>query len=164
MTHSIVYRTAEAADQPAIYACWLELTLNLPARYPLPFGMPVESEQAQQLTVALENCMQREDAQIYVAITEQGELAGTLSVILNQHAGYEKASSAVLFNLWVVERFRREGIATHLVSEARAWLADQQVVSVQAGWHPDNLAADRFWRGQGFSSYETIGAAPIASP
>ncbi|WP_415891072.1 GNAT family N-acetyltransferase [Neptuniibacter sp. SY11_33] len=136
---------------------WQQLTSYLPIHHAKPFGLPVPEYLEKQLLHTLEQCIERDDAMIFIA--EGDKLFGTIAAILNQQTAYTQPNSSVLFNLWVEPDQRRKGIGQALVAEAKSWLKAQGVTSVQAGWHPGNPEADRFWLKQGFSPYETIGAA-----
>lgn len=159
LSNSKSYRidVAGPAQLDAVLNQWKQLTSYLPSHHALPFGLPVPEYLEHQLKHTLEQCLERDDTQVFIA--EGDGILGTISVILNQQTAYTQPNSSVLFNLWVETDQRRKGVGQALVAEAKQWLKAQGVTSVQAGWHPGNPDADRFWSKQGFSPYETIGAA-----
>jgi len=150
-------RVAGAEHLDIVLKQWQQLTSYLPIHHAKPFGLPVPEYLEQQLQHTLEQCMERDDAEVFIA--EGENICGTIAVILNQQSAYTQPNSSVLFNLWVEPDQRRRGIGQALVEQAKGWLKAQGVTSVQAGWHPGNPEADRFWLKQGFAPYETIGAA-----
>ena len=161
MTEIKEIRSAAAADFDQLLPIWQGLSQELPSHHFTPFGQPDPDKLCEQLSATLQGCLSREDARVMIALDSNQRIIATLSIILNKQSVYERPDSAVLFNLWVSETLRRNGIATEMLHVAKKWLKANDVTSVQAGWHPQNQAADRFWQSHGFSSYETIGACLI---
>ena len=160
-------REATHADHESLLALWVKLTFDQVQAHSQPFGQVLKQERLDMLDKVLTNAFGHSQTCIFVVESETktdsdpdqqaGGVIATLSVVLNQQAGFKEPNSAVLFNLWVEESFRRKGIASMLVSAAQAWLTENQATSVQVGWHP-NSAAEQFWTTQGYLHYETIAA------
>ncbi len=142
-------------DQVLAYWCQLAQT-DHPFQ---PFGQPLVSGLGARLKAVLDGCFRRDDAAIFVA--HNGQLCGSVAVILNTHDGFSRPSSGVIFNLWVEAVERRKGLGSLLVASAESWLRSEGATSAQAGWHPNNHAADRFWRQRGYQNYELIGAIDL---
>lgn len=156
---TLTISVAGEQHQKELLAMWQELTAYLPRHHSQPFGIASPDYLQQQLSQTLDSCIERDDAQVFIASTT--ELVGTVAAILNPQKGYSEPSSSVIFNLWVKPESRNQGVAQALLSVAKNWLKEQNVTSVQAGWHPQNSAAERFWKQQGFGAYETIGALKL---
>ena len=154
-------RQATLEDEAKLLEHWVSLTTFLPQQHLCPFGTVDIEARTLQLQSALKNTLETPKATIFVCQVDQ-LVIGSLATVLNQQEGYEHPNSSVLFNLWVDEEQRREGLASLLVDSACTWLAQQGVTSVQAGWHPDNIAADAFWKKQGFQNYEVISARKLS--
>ena len=152
---------ASFADLDFIVHCWQKLTLELPQHHAQPFGIPLESYLDQDLRVTAEQCLKRDDAQIWILKSDGNELLGSMAAILSSQSGFSQPNSGVLFNLWLIPEARGKGYGEILVLKAKEWLRFQGATSVQAGWHPSNLSADRFWTKQGFQAYETIAASML---
>jgi len=156
----VTVRIATADDRNNILEMWKSLTLNLPQHHFKPFGDPVLPERIGMLTDMLDNALSSSTAAVFKIHNQC--CCGTIAAVLNQQTGFSLHNSGVLFNLWIEPEFRRRGYATALVKHAKTWLQQQGAESVQVGWHPDNNAADQFWKQQGFKGYEIIGVSPIA--
>lgn len=152
---SYVIREATEADYPSLLAMWTALTYELPKEHSKPFGLPDQSLCGDLLANVLSDTLSFDNARIYVA--EGKQVIATLAVVLNEQKGYLKPNSAVIYNLWVNEDNRRQGVATALLEQAEAWLATQQVTSAQVGHHPDSRA-HAFWKSHGYTPYELIAA------
>ncbi|MGH1462506.1 MAG: GNAT family N-acetyltransferase [Neptuniibacter sp.] len=154
-------KQAEQTDKPLLMNVWEKLTQELHQRDFLPFGQPVLEERSQLLEEVLNNTLNNDKAVIYKALSTDGDLLGTLAVVLNVQVGFALPNSGVIFNLWIHQEHRKKGVGTELVEAAKKWLKKQAATSVQVGWHPGNSAADSFWKKQGFRNYEVIAAAPL---
>ena len=156
-------REATHHDYKFILKMWRRLTMYLPNTHSQPFGDIQEDKRLPVLETVLKNTLDSGRSHILIAehkIESRLEPIATLSVVLNTQLGFSKPDSAVLFNLWVDETFRRQGIAKRLVKLAQQWLKEQAVTSVQVGWHPDSTA-EAFWRSLGFEQYEVIAAKKL---
>lgn len=160
MTEKLSIYKAVPPIQRELLSFWEALSLELPLNHSLPFGPPDSDQLKLVLNQTLNKCLTREDAAVFLAELDQKPRA-TIAVILNTQTGYANSASAVLFNLWVEPQFRQEGIGRKLVATAKDWAASKGAQSIQAGWHPENQCADRFWKQMGFKSYEVIGASPL---
>ncbi|WP_286238926.1 GNAT family N-acetyltransferase [Neptuniibacter halophilus] len=156
-TDSVEVMSAE--DIPRVLEHWCQLNRELPAHHFQPFGTPLEEGQRERLQHTLQQCAARDDAVILLA--SAGGKLGSIAVILNQHTGFSKPHSGVIFNLWIEPEYRRRGLGSELVAAASDWLRAQGATSAQVGWHPDNRAADLFWKQLGFRNYEVIAAKPL---
>ena len=152
---SYVIREATDADFESLLAMWTTLAYELPKDHFQPFGIPDKNLCGELLATVLSDTINAEQARIYVA--EDPQAIATIAVVLNEQKGYTQPNSAVIYNLWVDEDRRREGIATALMQTAEEWLATQKVTSVQVGHHP-NSKAHAFWQHHGYEPYELITA------
>lgn len=152
---------ASFTDLDFIVHTWQKLTLELPQHHAQPFGVPLASYLDQDLRVTAEQCLKRDDTQIWIVKSEDNQRLGSIAAILNKQSGFSQPDSGVLFNLWLIPEARGKGYGELLVQKAKEWLRAQGATSVQAGWHPSNLSADRFWKKQGFQAYETIAASTL---
>lgn len=157
-----LYRIKQATvkEQDEILEHWVALTTFLPQQHLCPFGAVDIGARTLQLKGALQNTLEAPQATIFICELDQ-VVVGSIATVLNQQGGYERPSSSVLFNLWVEESQRRQGVAGRLLESAYTWLTQHGVTSVQAGWHPDNIVADAFWKKQGFQNYEVISARQL---
>ena len=157
-----LYRIKQATlkEQDKILEHWVALTSFLPQRHLCPFGTVDIEARTLQLKVALQNTLEAPQSTIFICELDQ-VIVGSISTVLNKQEGYERPNSSVLFNLWVDEGQRRQGVAGRLLESTFIWLTRHGATSVQAGWHPDNIAADSFWKKQGFQNYEVISARQL---
>ncbi len=159
MAGAVTIAEAQPGDQNQILKMWKALTLDLPQHHFKPFGDPVISERVDLLSEMFGNSLASPSAVVFKIKIDR--CIGTISAVLNQQSGFTLSNSGVIYNLWVEPEFRRKGYATDLVECAKTWLKEQGASSAQVGWHPDNLAADTFWKKLGFRNYEVIAASPI---
>lgn len=152
---------ASKQDLDQVVQCWKHLTIELPRHHIQPFGKRLHEHLDQELRPTAEQCIERDDAQVWILKSNKDRLLGTVSVVRNTQIGYSQPNSGVIFNLWVFPDARGLGHGQILVAEAKKWLRSQGATSIQAGWHPGNTQADRFWRKQGFEAYETIAASKL---
>ncbi|MCP4597851.1 GNAT family N-acetyltransferase [Neptuniibacter sp.] len=167
----ILISEVKAEGCERILCMWESLTLDLPSHHFQPFGKAIIDQRKPLLSEMLNNTVKSESAVVFQVEVLQAEMLqpeikesaciGTISAVLNQQAGFENPISGVIFNLWIEPDYRRLGIASQLVEQAKRWLANKEATSVQVGWHPDNQAADHFWKKQGFRNYEVIAALPL---
>lgn len=159
MADAITISEAKAADQDEILKMWEALTLDLPQHHFKPFGSPVLSERSGLLSDMFSNSLASPSAVVFKLHNDRA--IGTISAVLNLQSGFTQSNSGVIYNLWVEPEFRRLGYAVDLVESAKSWLKQKGASSAQVGWHPDNIAADNFWRKLGFRNYEVIAAISL---
>lgn len=160
MNPSYEIKTSSIGEQEQVLGMWVHLTHELHEHHYQPFGAP-EQERFQILAEVLRNTYDSNRAVIFVAHNSKSEFLGTVAVVLNEQTGFCEPHSGVIFNLWVQQSARKKGVGLNLVKAAQAWLQEKGATTVQVGWHPDNVAADTFWKKLGFRLYEQVAAVKL---
>lgn len=159
MVGSVTIEEVRAEDKELILHMWESLTMDLPQHHFKPFGDPILPKRSGLLSDMFNNSVASPTATIFKI--ESDCCIGTIAAVLNQQTGFTEQNSGVIYNLWIEPEYRRSGFATALVEHAKQWLKVQGANSAQVGWHPDNIAADTFWKKLGFRNYEVIAASPL---
>ena len=88
-----------------------------------------------------------EDAAVYVAETDEGEIVGRLSVARDPHPASAHVAD---LGLMVAERHRRRGIGRALLQQAVAWARAHGVEKLELHVFPHNEAAIALYESFGF--------------
>ncbi len=148
-------RAARTQEIDLVAALWALITEHHAALDPL-FRMrrgPAAEAELRELLRAL----QRDpDAEILVYDLE-GQLEG-LCIVRIDHAApiLEETERAEITDLGVRSALRRRGIATRLVEEAQAWVADRGVARIEIQVARGNREGQAFWRARGFADFMDV--------
>ena len=129
MLPTMIVRTYEPEDRPAVLALWQAL-----------FAYP---EARNQPAFVLDGKLRMDDDLLFVAL-DQSRVVGTLMAGYDGHRGW-------LYRLAVDERSRGRGVARALVSAAERTLAARGCAKINLQTHHDNVAAVGFWRHIGYA-------------
>jgi ribosomal protein S18 acetylase RimI-like enzyme len=148
-------RPARSQEIDLVAALWALITEHHGALDPL-FRMrsgPLAEAELRELLRAL----QRDpDAEILVYDLE-GALEG-LCIVRIDHAApiLEETERAEITDLGVRPALRRRGVATLLVEEAQAWVADRGVARIEIQVAHGNREGQAFWRARGFADFMDV--------
>ncbi len=103
----------------------------------------------------IQESLQRDDVIILVALWNE-EPAGFVRAEIRTHRLIKNGKYGALVELYVKPRYRRKGIASKLLEEAKRKLGEKGVVHVAAQFPAMNAIAERFYRKHGFRPWTQI--------
>jgi ribosomal protein S18 acetylase RimI-like enzyme len=103
----------------------------------------------------IEESLNRDDVLILIALWNE-EPAGFVRAEIRSHRLIKNGKYAALVELYVKPRYRRKGIASKLLAEAKRKLGERNIVHVAAQFPAMNMIAERFYKKHGFRPWTQI--------
>lgn len=86
---------------------------------------------------------------------EDGELIGYFRVGAEKAPAYiDRDKIGLIYDVFVLKPYRRQGIAERLFKEAREWFKKKKVRNIELNVDTRNEAAIKFWKKLGFFEYK----------
>ncbi|MFQ5697381.1 MAG: GNAT family N-acetyltransferase [Myxococcota bacterium] len=138
-------RPASAGDRQSILELWLELIAHHDRLDPEGAARPIDRE---ALLAEFTRSLERPQHRVWLA-REAGRAIGFVSAEIDGATGW-------IHELYVVEGWRRRGLARALVQVSGGWLRESGAGSVRVRVEPMNRVGLEFWARQGFSERARI--------
>ena len=129
----------------------MEHHINVDKRFTLRFG--AEEQWHKQVSEAVES----KDTLVLVAETKE-TIVGCAYIIIKSGAmdfGPEKIG--YLCDVFVEPDYRRQGIARRFLTNAKSWLQEKGIHTIEASWSVHSEEAKNTWPLLGFQPISTIG-------
>ena len=102
----------------------------------------------------MDSWLKDKDTRVLIA-EKSGKLIGYLQIAVESAPTYVSAKKiGIIYNLLVVEKYRRRGVAGQLMSEGLKWLEIKKVKNVELSVDARNKDAIQFWKKLGFFEYK----------
>ena len=103
-----------------------------------------------------QNLYEKDNNQLFIAVSE-GEIVGYIYVkIIIRDNSPEKEFEASISGLYVKEKYRRLGIATKLIKEAKKWCINKNVTYLKLNVLSGNIGASKLYTKFGFTDFSRI--------
>ena len=98
--------------------------------------------------------MQGDEHQIIVAVNANGELIGFCQAGITEYFDvFEHRTCGYIFDMFVSDKHRREGIGFALYSEAKKWFDEKKITRIELSLFTQNKASSAFWQSIGFHTF-----------
>jgi len=97
-----------------------------------------------------------EDKNNLILVAEEGrELIGYFRVGVEKAPAYiDRDKIGIVYDVFVLKSYRRQGIAEMLFNEAFSWFQKKKIKNIELNVDVRNEAAIKFWKKLGFSEYK----------
>ena len=102
----------------------------------------------------LEGCLDSEDKLLLVAENNGKLVAYTVGEIQSRSLIFEISENGYINDVFVVEEFRKLGIARKFLSELKNWFKSKDIKYIELSVHAKNEIGIKTWAKFGFDDYE----------